>query len=144
VADQTVFSHPLRVRWGEVDAQGVVFNPNYFVYSDVAALEFFRAAGVASDSDSDMGQSYVVDAHATFRASARFDDLLDLHVFLTRIGRSSYAIRVDITRAGQTLVEVALTYVRAVDGVSMPLSEGFRASLADMETPVQQIVSPVP
>jgi acyl-CoA thioester hydrolase len=138
-----MFSHPLRVRWGEVDAQGVVFNPNYFVYADVAALEFFRAAGVPSNPDSDMGQSYVVDAHATFRASARFDDLLDLRVFLTRLGRSSYAIRVDITRAGQTLVEVALTYVRAVDGVSMPLSEGFRTILAGMETPVQQIVSPV-
>jgi acyl-CoA thioester hydrolase len=140
----TVFSHPLRVRWGEVDAQGVVFNPNYLVYADVAALEFFRAAGVPSDADSDMGQSYVVDAHATFRASARFDDLLDLRVFLVRLGRSSYAIRVDITRAGQTLVEVDLTYVRAVDGVSMPLSEGFRTILADMETTVQQIVSPVP
>lgn len=139
-----MFSHPLRVRWGEVDAQGVVFNPNYFVYADVAALEFFRAAGVLSDADSDMGQSYVVDAHATFRASARFDDLLDLRVLLTRLGRSSYAIRVDITRAGQTLVVVDLTYVRAVDGVSMPLSEGFRTILADMETTVQQIVSPVP
>jgi acyl-CoA hydrolase len=102
------------------------------------------AAGGAIDADSDMGQSYVVDAHATFRASARFDDLLDLRVFLVRLGRSSYAIRVDITRAGQTLVEVDLTYVRAVDGVSMPLSEGFRTILADMETTVQQIVSPVP
>ena len=139
-----MFSHPLRVRWGEVDAQGVVFNPNYLVYADVAALEFFHAAGVPSDADSDMGQSYVVDAHATFRASARFDDLLDLRVFLVRLGRSSYAIRVDITRAGQTLVEVDLTYVRAVDSVSMPLSEGFRTILADMETTVQQIVSPVP
>jgi acyl-CoA thioester hydrolase len=139
-----MFSHSLRVRWGEVDAQGVVFNPNYFVYADVAALEFFRAASVPSDAGSDMSQSYVVDAHATFRASARFDDLLDLRVCLTRVGRSSYAFRVDITRDGQTLVEVALTYVRAVDGVSIPLSEGFRAILAEMETPVQQIVSPVP
>ena len=76
----TAFSHPLRVRWSEVDAQGVVFNPNYFVYADVAVLEFFRAAGVPSDPASDIGQSYVVDAHATFRASAQFDDLLDLRV----------------------------------------------------------------
>lgn len=140
----TAFSHPLRVRWSEVDAQGVVFNPNYFVYADVAVLEFFRAAGVPSDPDSDMGQSYVVDAHATFRASARFDDLLDLRVGVTRLGRSSYAIRVDVTRDAQTLVEVALTYVRAVDGVSRPLSDGFRAVLAGMAAPVQQIVNPVP
>lgn len=140
----TAFSHPLRVRWSEVDAQGVVFNPNYFVYADVAVLEFFRAVDVPSDPDSDMGQSYVVDAHATFRASAQFDDLLELRVGMTRLGRSSYAIRVDVTRDDQTLVEVALTYVRAVDGGSRPLSDGFRAVLARMAVPVQEIVNPAP
>ena len=29
--------HELRVRWAEVDPQGIVFNPNYLMYFDVAA-----------------------------------------------------------------------------------------------------------
>jgi acyl-CoA thioester hydrolase len=142
-----VFSCPIRVRWGEVDAQGVVFNPNYFVYADVAATEFFRAAGVLTAAHPDMSESYVVDAHARFSASARFDDLLDVRVSLPRIGRSSYALEVEIRRGDQILTTVSLTYVRAVDGQSLPLSDGFRSILARLETPapspaaVQQIVS---
>ena len=128
----TGFNCPLRVRWSEVDAQGVVFNPNYFVYADVAATEFFRAAGVMNGDHPDMGQSYVVDARASFRASARFDDLLDIHVSVPRIGRSSYELRVDILRDGQRLTEVSLTYVRALDGKSEPLSDVFRSTLASL------------
>ena len=130
-----VFTTPIRVRWGEVDAQGVVFNPNYFVYADVAATEFFRAAGVMSGDHPDMGQSYVVDARASFRASARFDDLLDVQVSVPRIGRSSYDLRVEIRRDGDLLTEVSLTYVRALDGRSEPLSEAYRATLSAVVSP---------
>ncbi|WGM30922.1 thioesterase family protein [Brevundimonas sp. NIBR11] len=131
-----VFTTPLRVRWGEVDAQGVVFNPNYFVYADVAATEFFRAAGAMTDTYPDMGQSYVVDARASFRASARFDDLLDIQVSVPRIGRSSYELRIDIRRDGQLLTEVSLTYVRALDGRSEPLSDAYRDLLSRVATSV--------
>ena len=129
------FTTQLRVRWGEVDAQGVVFNPNYFVYADVAATEFFRAAGVMTDTYEDMGQSYVVDARASFRSSARFDDLLDIQVSVPRIGRSSYELRVDIRRGDDLLTEVSLTYVRALEGRSEPLSDAYRAMLEGVATP---------
>jgi len=130
------FRCPIRVRWGEVDAQGVVFNPNDFVYADVAATEFFRAIGVISGSHPDVGQSYVVDAHGQFQASARFDDLLDLQVSVARVGRSSYALDVLIRCGDRTLTTVALTYVRALDGKAQPLSDAFRASLVDLAPPV--------
>ena len=133
----SVFTCPIRVRWGEVDAQGVVFNPNYFVYADVAATEFFRAAGVMTDTYPDMGQSYVVDARASFRASARFDDLLQIEVSVPRIGRSSYDLRVDIQRDGELLTEVSLTYVRAVEGKSEALSDAYRAMLSKVASPVE-------
>lgn len=125
----TPFSHPIRVRWGEVDAQGVVFNPNYFVYVDVASTEFFRAAGMVSGGVPDLVESYVVDARASFRASARFDEVLDVRVWVSRIGRSSYELRIDITRDGETLVEAHMTYVRARNGQSEPLSDAFRAGI---------------
>src|SRR5579875_3026957 len=32
----------LRVRWGETDAAGIVFYPNYYVWFDVAAHELLR------------------------------------------------------------------------------------------------------
>ena len=38
------FSHRLRVRYGECDAQGIVFNANYLAYVDVALTELWREA----------------------------------------------------------------------------------------------------
>ncbi len=36
MSDGTTFSHELRVRYGECDAQGIVFNANLLAYVDVA------------------------------------------------------------------------------------------------------------
>ena len=123
------FRHALRVRWSEVDAQGVVFNPNYFVYADVAGTEFFRSIGVLQSTVPDLLECYAVDAHAQFKAPARFDDLLDITVAPERLGRSSFTLAIDIHRDGALLVAVRMVYVRAREGVSTPLSDAFRARL---------------
>ncbi|MBN8552309.1 MAG: acyl-CoA thioesterase [Caulobacterales bacterium] len=120
----------IRVRWGEVDGQEVVFNANYLMYADVAVTEFMRANGIMEHCRDEFGQTFVVDAHLTFRASARFDDLLSLAVRCERIGRSSYALGVQMSRDGEGLCTAVMTYVRAVDGKSEPLSEAFRQRLS--------------
>ena len=38
------FAHELRVRYGECDPQGIVFNANYLLYFDVAFTELWRVA----------------------------------------------------------------------------------------------------
>lgn len=38
------FHYPLRVRWAEVDRQGIVFNGHYLTYFDVGITEYWRAA----------------------------------------------------------------------------------------------------
>lgn len=37
------FQYRLRVRYSEVDSQGIVFNANYLNYLDVAITEYFRS-----------------------------------------------------------------------------------------------------
>src|ERR671926_16488 len=37
------FRHRLRVRYGECDPQGIVFNANYLAYFDVGITELWRA-----------------------------------------------------------------------------------------------------
>ena len=39
------FFCPVRVRFGEVDRQGIVYNGNYVVYTDLAFEEFLRSKG---------------------------------------------------------------------------------------------------
>ena len=38
------FTHHLRVRYAECDAQGVVFNAHYLAYFDTSLTELWRAA----------------------------------------------------------------------------------------------------
>ena len=42
---------PLRVRWAEVDKQGVVFNAHYLLYCDVCVTEYWRAIDVQYPDD---------------------------------------------------------------------------------------------
>ncbi len=39
------FSTPVRVRWMECDAQGIVFNGAYMGYLEIAQAEYFRHLG---------------------------------------------------------------------------------------------------
>ena len=126
----TPFTHQIRVRWGEVDAQEVVFNPNYLVYADVAGTEFFRHLGLKNGQIEDVLQTYVVDAHIQFKSPARYDDLLDCTVQTGRIGNSSFQIIVHSHRDDTLLTEITLTYVRAINGQSTPLSDAFRTILS--------------
>lgn len=117
------FFHPLRVRWAEVDPQGIVFNPNYLVYADVALTEYMRAIGfpypealVKRGSD-----LFAVRAEVDFKASARYDDELDLAARVCRIGRTSMALAVGIFRGEQLLCEVLLTYVNGSTKTQRPM-----------------------
>ena len=43
--EQFWFFHPFRVRYSEIDGQGVVFNAHYLTYFDTTITEYFRALG---------------------------------------------------------------------------------------------------
>jgi acyl-CoA thioester hydrolase len=108
----SAFTHRLRVRYGECDAQGVVFNAHYFGYFDVAITELHREAlgpyGEMLESGTDM---VVAEASARFRAPARFDDEIDLETRVSRLGNTGMTIRIDIERDGELLVEGEMRYV---------------------------------
>ena len=131
------FFHPLRVRWSEVDPQGIVFNPNYLAYADVALTEYMRAIGFPyPDALLRLGSDlFAVRAEINFRASAKYDDELDLATRVSRIGRTSLALAVGIFRGDQVLCEVLLTYVNAARETQkpMPLPEAFVAAVIAFE-----------
>lgn len=117
------FAHPLRVRWSEVDQQGIVFNPHYLTYSDLAIGEYMRAIGFpypealhAHGSD-----TFAVHAELTFKASARFDDELTLAVRVRRIGRTSLAYAIGIYRGDLPLCLAQVTHVNAARATQAPL-----------------------
>lgn len=106
------FVHELRVRYGECDPQGIVFNANYLLYFDVAFTELWREAVGAWSEMVDRGVDAVVaEANARFHAPARYDDVLQLHARIVRLGKTSLTTEIDVVRDGEVLVEGRLRHV---------------------------------
>jgi acyl-CoA thioester hydrolase len=100
------FSHELRVRYGECDPQGIVFNANYLAYFDVAVTELWRAAIGPWQAMVERGYDVVVaEANLRFRAPARFDDVIALGARVAELGTTSLRLELDIRRDGELLVE---------------------------------------
>ena len=131
---------PLRVRWAEVDRQGVVFNAHYLLYADVCATEYWRAVGMRYPADFEPLASdlYVRKATVEYRAAALYDDELEVCGRIARIGTSSLEFIVEMFRRGQSdvlLVAVVLVYVY-VDATSKaprPVDEALRSKIRAYE-----------
>ena len=102
--------HPLRVRWAECDAQGIVFNVNYFLYFDVAMTEWLRALGLSGGGQPEF---YTVHAEADYKGSARFDEMIDVGARCIKLGRTSMTLEAAIFRGGELLTQGKLIYVHA-------------------------------
>ena len=129
---QRDFEHPLRVRYGECDPQGIVFNANYLLYFDVVFTELWREALGPWQELKDSGVDLVVaNANIDFRASARFDDELTLIARVARLGMTSIATEFDVVRDRELLVAGRLVHVcvNSTDGCKTELPDWVRAGL---------------
>ncbi len=107
--------HRLRVRWGEVDLQRIVFNPHYLMYIDTAFTEYWRALAIPYEVIPVLlgGDLYVKKSSLEYHGSARLDDLLDIGVKCDRVGNSSMVFGSGIFRGDSLLVTGELIYVFA-------------------------------
>ena len=147
--EQFTFCHRLRVRWAEVDKQGIVFNVNYFLYFDVAITEYWRAIdidypdGVVKAYGTDL---YTVKATAEFHGSAVFDDFLDIYGRTARLGRSSMQFLLEIWRGDEHLVSGELIYVNAdpASKKSVPMPEALRRKMIAYERVAPELAAASP
>jgi acyl-CoA thioester hydrolase len=107
-----VFVHELRVRYGECDPQGIVFNANYLLYFDVAFTELWREAiGPWQEMVARGYDAVVAEAHLQFRAPARFDDVLALQLRIANLGTTSITTEFDFVCDGEALVSGRMRHV---------------------------------
>lgn len=109
------FFFPVRVRYNEVDQQGIVYNGTYFTYTDVAFGEFLRAKGhpyqsIVSETGFEVCH---VKSVIEFCSSAFYDDLLDVGVRTLSVGTKSFTLGFELYRHEEDtlLVKVACVYV---------------------------------
>ena len=102
--DQFWFFHPFRVRYSEVDAQGIVFNAHYLTFFDTAITEYFRALGYDQFADAKATgiDFHVVKSLVEYKAPIHFDQEIEVCARVARIGTSSIVIELAIVLKGGT------------------------------------------
>jgi acyl-CoA thioester hydrolase len=127
------FFHPFRVRYSEIDGQGVVYNAHYLTFFDISIHEYFRSLNHEryADAKTTGCDFHVVRALAEFRAPLRFDDRFEVGVRVARIGRSSvnFALGAFLPDAiaPNATGEVVWTYTDQTTRKAVPVTEETRA-----------------
>lgn len=126
------FRFLLRVRYGECDAQGVVFNARWGDYVDVAVTELCRAIFGSTDA-AVAGEWQLVKQTLQWRGSARYDDVLEIRVETRAIGTTSFTIASEFRRHGADAVlataETVYVMIDPVARTKVPVTPAQRAAL---------------
>jgi acyl-CoA thioester hydrolase len=122
------YVHHVRIRYGEVDMQRVVFNAHYLAYCDDAADLWFRSLGAGLEAGA--WDVMVKRATITWDGAARVHDDLAIALSVSRWGNSSFDVRFDGTVEGAPVFTADLTYVAVITGTTetVAVPDEFRAA----------------
>jgi acyl-CoA thioester hydrolase len=122
----------LRVRYEETDTMGVVYYAKFFVWMEVGRVSLFRDVGIGSGEWVKEFGIPVVQAHADYKASARFDDEILIKTRIASIGSSSIKFENEIYKLpGMALLATGHTVhvLTNKKGEKTPFSHELKAKL---------------
>jgi len=133
----TTFIMPVRVYYEDTDAGGVVYYANYLKYAERARSEMLRRLGIESSVLQDQeGLGFVVRSlNVDYIQPAKLDDLLEVHLSLTKVGGASMQGVQRIVRGGEDLVRIEIKLgCMKLSGGPGRLPEKIRNLLRSFET----------
>ena len=123
----------LRVRFEETDTAQIVYYAKFFVWMEVGRVNLFRDVELSYWELESIGLGIpVVQAHADYRASARFDDEILVKTRVARIGNSSIRFENEIYRLPDMVLLCVGHTVHALskkDGKAVPFPDDLRSRL---------------
>lgn len=89
-----------RVRWGDVDAAGIIFYGSYIRFFEIGETELFRAVGLPYGKVFEELNIWLPRVHleCDFHRAAQMDDLLQVSVHVGNIGRTSLRLNFEVRR----------------------------------------------
>jgi acyl-CoA thioester hydrolase len=95
----------IRVIYGDTDQMGVVYYANYLRYFEAGRTEFMRAKGMRyGDIEARHRlQLPVSEALVSYRAPARYEDLITVDTWLAQLKRASARFEYRVHRDGEVL-----------------------------------------
>jgi acyl-CoA thioester hydrolase len=125
-----------RVRWGDVDAAGIIFYGAYIRFFEFAETELFRAVGLPYSVMFDELDVWLPRVHleCDFHHAACLDDLLEVSVYVGRFGNRSMRLDFEVRRKGHETViahaHFVLASVRRDTFETVPIPGALRSRLA--------------
>lgn len=94
--------HPVRVRFAETDAMGVVHHSRYLLYLEEARVAWMRALGHDYTRLREEGIDFaVIEAFVQYRRPLRFDEVVDVHLGVGKLTRMTFQIGYLLTVDGE-------------------------------------------
>lgn len=123
--------HNLRVRYSEIDAQGVVFNAHYLTYFDTTINEAFRGSGIdwLAEVERSGCDVQLVRSLVEYKAPLHFDEAFTVGAGVSRLGRSSLTWALGVFGADGSLRatgEIVWVYADLAAKRSTPLPDWLR------------------
>ena len=114
------FVHRIRVRYAEVDGQGVVFNAHWLTYFDDSCTRFMSSLGFAPGFWINEFDVMLVKAVVEWSGPAGFDDWIDIAVAPSRIGTKSFDLSYRASVEGRDACRATITYCAVAPGLNQP------------------------
>lgn len=100
------FSKTHRVQWGETDAAGIVFYPNYFRWFDQATHDLFRALGYSVREMWERGFAIpLVESGSRFFGSLSYDDELRITSRVAEVRTRAFRVEHQLYRHDELVCE---------------------------------------
>ena len=100
------FTIETRVRFAETDAQGVAHNSSYFVWFELARVEYLREFAGGYQKIRDQGfEALVLETHIRYREPARFDDVLHVHARCHELRGARFKYDYAVERSGVVIAD---------------------------------------
>ena len=110
------YRHRIRVRYGEVDMQRVVFNAHYLAYCDDAIEQWHRVIGIDGAA---LGWDFMLKrAVIEWQGSAGVNDELVIAVAVGRWGNTSFDVEFVGTSGDRPIFTATITYVGVHHGTT--------------------------
>ncbi len=131
------FSHATRVRFGHVDAAGIVFYPRYFEMINAAVEEWFAAVTGTSFAEFHGARRLglpTVQLDSKFVAPSRLGEMLDISIALDRLGSTSCTVAYRLACQGNERVSASsvLVCLDLDTGRATPWPEDVRTAFASV------------
>ena len=104
--DAYTISTPVRVRFAETDAQGIAHNSAYFVWFEVARVDYLAQLAGGYPAIREQGlEALVLECHVRYLKPAVFDDVLTVRSRCVDLRGARFRFEYAVERDGELLAE---------------------------------------